>query len=36
VEKLKELIKKEVESNKNVAILVFSHYRENYSLSRTT
>ncbi len=29
VEKLKELIKKEVESNKNVAIIVFSHYRDN-------
>jgi Fanconi anemia group M protein len=29
IEKLKEVIKKEVEENKNIAIIVFSHYRDN-------
>jgi Fanconi anemia group M protein len=29
IEKLKEVIKKEVEGNKNIAIIVFSHYRDN-------
>ncbi|MEM5778755.1 MAG: DEAD/DEAH box helicase [Candidatus Aenigmatarchaeota archaeon] len=29
IEKLKEVIKKEIELNKNVSIIVFSHYREN-------
>ena len=29
VEKLKEVIKKEIELNKNISIIVFSHYRDN-------
>ena len=29
IEKLKEVIKKEVDENKNIAIIVFSHYRDN-------
>jgi Fanconi anemia group M protein len=29
IEKLKDVIKKEIEENKNVAIIVFSHYRDN-------
>jgi Fanconi anemia group M protein len=29
IEKLKEVIKREVEGNKNIAIIVFSHYRDN-------
>ena len=29
IEKLKEVIKREIEENKNVAIIVFSHYRDN-------
>jgi Fanconi anemia group M protein len=29
IEKLKEVIKKEIDGNKNVAMIVFSHYRDN-------
>jgi len=29
IEKLKEVIKKEVDENKNISIIVFSHYRDN-------
>jgi Fanconi anemia group M protein len=29
IEKLKEVIKKEIQENKNVALIVFSHYRDN-------
>jgi len=29
IEKLKEVIKKEIESNKNISLIVFSHYRDN-------
>jgi Fanconi anemia group M protein len=29
IEKLKEIIKKEIESNKNISLIVFSHYRDN-------
>ncbi|MFH1229720.1 MAG: DEAD/DEAH box helicase [Candidatus Aenigmatarchaeota archaeon] len=29
IEKLKEIIKKEIEDDKNVSIIVFSHYRDN-------
>ncbi len=29
VEKLKDVIKKEIEINKNVALIIFSHYRDN-------
>jgi Fanconi anemia group M protein len=29
IEKLKDVIKKEIEANKNVALIIFSHYRDN-------
>jgi Fanconi anemia group M protein len=29
IEKLKDVIKKEIEINKNVALIIFSHYRDN-------